>query len=180
MNLYYLYNCRLYRKPFIIQYEVYNIHIIIILNYIFIYQNLNFLRTKQFYFFLHFPGSLQVTEFINRQGETSKTYQSKGIFLNSTNYNYNLTNFSFSSAQIKCTYKIANTNRATETLELREHILKLSQDFLLNSADGGYYITTLRKQFLWYTVKEKISLNCRKFCCFKKIFFNVNESFSLG
>ena len=27
--------------------------------------------------------------------------------------------------------------RPTETLELQEHILKLSQDFFFNSADGG-------------------------------------------
>ena len=37
-----------------------------------------------------------------------------------------------------------------------------------------------RQQFLWYTVKEKISLNWRKFCWFKKIFFNVNKSISWG
>ena len=36
------------RKSFIIQYDVYNIHIIITLNYIFIYQNSNFHETKQF------------------------------------------------------------------------------------------------------------------------------------
>ena len=34
------------------------------------------------------------------------------------------------------------------------------------------------KQFLWYTVKEKISLNWKKFCWFNKIFFNVNKSIS--
>ena len=50
-----------------------------------------------------------------------------------------------------------------------------------------YLITiSARKQFLWikgtfflYTVKEKISLNSRKFCWFKKIFFSVNKSISL-
>ena len=46
--------------------------------------------------------------------------------------------------------------------------------------------TTPRKQFLWiketflwYMVKEKISLNWKKFCWFKNIFFNVNKSISL-
>ena len=56
LNLYYLYNYKLYRKSFIIQYNLYNIHIIITLNYIFIYQNLNFYGTKQFLFFLAFSG----------------------------------------------------------------------------------------------------------------------------
>ena len=37
-------------------------------------------------------------------------------------------------------------------------------------------LETSRKQFLWYKVKEKIFLNWRKFCCFKKIFINVNKS----
>ena len=39
--------------------------------------------------------------------------------------------------------------------------------------------TAPRKQFLWYTVKEKISWNERKFRWFAKVFFNVNKSFSL-
>ena len=33
-------------------------------------------------------------------------------------------------------------------------------------------------KLLWYTVKENISLNWRKFCRFKQIFFNVNKSIS--
>ena len=37
----------------------------------------------------------------------------------------------------------------------------------------------IKETFLWYKVKEKISLNWRKFCWFKKIFFNVNKSISL-
>ena len=37
----------------------------------------------------------------------------------------------------------------------------------------------IRETFLWYTIKEKISLNWRKFCWFKTIFFNVNKSISL-
>ena len=46
--------------------------------------------------------------------------------------------------------------------------------------------STPRKQFLWikktfhlYRIKGKISLNWRKFCWFKKIFFNVNKSIYL-
>ena len=39
---------------FIIKYNLYNIHIIIILNYILIYQNSNVQETKQFLFFLAF------------------------------------------------------------------------------------------------------------------------------
>ena len=34
------------------------------------------------------------------------------------------------------------------------------------------FIAATRKQFLWYTVKEKISLNWRKFCWFKNIFYD--------
>ena len=56
LNLYYLYNCRLYRKSFIIKYDVYNIHIIITLNYIFFHPNLNFHGTKQFLFFHALSG----------------------------------------------------------------------------------------------------------------------------
>ena len=37
----------------------------------------------------------------------------------------------------------------------------------------------IKETFLWYTVKEKISLNWRKFCWFKNIFFNTNKSISL-
>ena len=37
----------------------------------------------------------------------------------------------------------------------------------------------IKEKFLWYTVKDKISLNWRKFCWFKKKFFNVNKSISL-
>ena len=45
-------------------------------NYIKLYINLSkfkFVRNKKFSFFLHFPGSLHVTEFINRQEKSSKT-----------------------------------------------------------------------------------------------------------
>ena len=38
------------------QYNAYNIHVIISLNYIIIYQISNFYRTKQFLFFLAFSG----------------------------------------------------------------------------------------------------------------------------
>ena len=37
----------------------------------------------------------------------------------------------------------------------------------------------IKETFLWYTVKENISLNWRKFCWLKKIFFNTNKSISL-
>ena len=37
----------------------------------------------------------------------------------------------------------------------------------------------IKETFLWYTVKEKISLNWRKFCRFKKNFFSINKSICL-
>ena len=49
----------------------------------------------------------------------------------------------------------------------------------LNGIKLVWFKHTPRKQFFWYTVKEKISLNWRKFCWFKKIFFKVNKSISL-
>ena len=56
----------------------------------------------------------------------------------------------------------------------------------INSFNKGVNLQAPRKQFLrieetflWYSVKEKISLNWRKFCWFKQIFFSVNKYFSL-
>ena len=77
-------------KSFIIHYNVYNIHVIITLNYLFIKIQI-FKEQNIFYFFLHFPGLLQVTEFINRLGKASKISQNYGIFFDSANYNYNPT-----------------------------------------------------------------------------------------
>ena len=51
-------------------------HIIIILNHVLIYQNSNFQGKNHFLFFVHFPGSLQVTEFINWHGKSSATLYS--------------------------------------------------------------------------------------------------------
>ena len=40
----------------------------------------NFMEQNSFYTFLHFPRSLQVTEYLNRQGETSKILKNIGNF----------------------------------------------------------------------------------------------------
>ena len=51
-----MYNYRLYIESFFLEYNVYNIRIIMILNYIFIYQHSNLQGKKQFLFFLAFSG----------------------------------------------------------------------------------------------------------------------------
>ena len=48
---------------------------------------------------------------------------------------------------------------------------------LLSKFKPNPFITP-RKQFLWYTVKAKISSNWIKFCWIKKMFFNVCKTIS--
>ena len=50
-----------------------------------------FKEQNTFYFFLHFPGLLQATEFINCQRKSNKILKSYGIFFYLTNYTYNPT-----------------------------------------------------------------------------------------
>ena len=58
--------------------------------------------------------------------------------------------------------------------ESDEHL----HSYMIMHPELTQWICTPRKQFLWYTVKEQISLHWRKFCWFKKIFFNLNKSIS--
>ena len=51
--------------------------------------------------------------------------------------------------------------------------------FRTNKIAPSKQFLSIKEIFIWYAVKEKTSLNWRKFCWFKKICFNVNKTIPL-
>ena len=61
--------------------------------------------------------------------------------------------------------------RKTWKTTLLEMLENLQNFYITKVTHWENSFSDLKKTFLWYMVKEKKSLNWKKFCWFKKIFF---------